>query len=133
MVISLVRELFAKDIYITNVCFKSILEPYNCQIAKYFWGFAANPIGDLQSRSPNLPAPKLRNSQFVYNGPSRKFLAHTLVKIVKIVLFFVVSKLISLFCKEMNLKIEPPPHKQILWNYPNKTLGQWEEFFQIKL
>ena len=48
----------------------------------------------------------------------------------KIVLFFVVSQIglikrgSSLFCKEMNLKIEPPPYEQILWNYTNKTLGQ---------
>ena len=48
----------------------------------------------------------------------------------KIVLFFVVSQIglikrgLSLFCKEMSLKIEPPPYEQILWNYTNKTLGQ---------
>ena len=47
----------------------------------------------------------------------------------KIVLFFVVSQIghikrsSSLFCKEMNLKIEPPPYEQILWNYTYKTLG----------
>ena len=47
----------------------------------------------------------------------------------KIVLFFVVSQIglikrgSSLFCKEMNLKVERPPHEQILWNYTKKTLG----------
>ena len=45
------EKLFAKDIYITNVHFKLILEPCNCQI---FWGFTPNPIGSLHSRSPNL-------------------------------------------------------------------------------
>ena len=47
-----------------------------------------------------------------------------------LILFFVVSEIglikrgSSLFCKEMNLKIEPPPYEQILWKYTNKTLGQ---------
>ena len=79
MVTSLVRELFAKDISIKNVRFKSILEPCKCQKAKYFWGFAPNPIGDLQSMSLNPHAPKLRNFQFASNGLSRKFLARSLV------------------------------------------------------
>ena len=44
------EKLFAKDIYITIVHFKSIIEPYKCQI---FWGFTPNPIGSLQTRAPN--------------------------------------------------------------------------------
>ena len=35
-------------------------------------------IGALESRSPNPPVLKLRNSQFVSNGPNWKILAHTL-------------------------------------------------------
>ena len=61
----------------------------------------------------------------------------------KIVLFFVVSQtgLIkrgsSLFCKEMNLKMEPPAYEQILLNYINKTFRatnviDWEECFTNK-
>ena len=50
---------------------------FKCQIAKILWGFAANPRGPLdQVLKP--PAPKLRNSQFVSNGPNQTFLAHTL-------------------------------------------------------
>ena len=79
MVTFLVRELFAKDISMKNVRFKSILEPCKCQKAKYFWGFAPNSIGDLQSMSLNPHAPKLRNFQFASNGLSRKFLARSLV------------------------------------------------------
>ena len=34
----------------------------------------------------------------------------------------------------MNLKIEPPPYEQILWNYTNKTRASnvinWEERFE---
>ena len=70
-----------KDIYITNLHFKSIKGPCKCQIAKDFRGFAPSPIGSLQSRSPSLPAPKLRNSQFVSIGPNWKFLAHTLTRL----------------------------------------------------
>ena len=50
-------KLFAKDICITNVHSKSILEPYKCQI---FRGFTPNPIGSLLSRSPN---PLLQSSE----------------------------------------------------------------------
>ena len=71
------EKLFAKDIYITNIRFKSILEPYKCQIAKIFWGFDPNSIGALQSRCPSPPAPKLRNFQCVPNDRNWKFLAHT--------------------------------------------------------
>ena len=54
MVISLVREkLFSKDIYIINVRFEAILEPYKCQVGNIFQGFAMNPIVGLQSRSPD--------------------------------------------------------------------------------
>ena len=54
MVISLVREkLFSKDIYIINVRFEAILEPYKCQVGNIFQGFATNPIVGLQSRSPD--------------------------------------------------------------------------------
>ena len=49
------------------------------QRAKMFRGFAPNSIGTLQSKPPNPPAPKLRNSQFGPNGPNWKFVAHTLV------------------------------------------------------
>ena len=69
------ERLFPKDIYITNVSFKSILESYKCQIAKTLY-----PIWGLQSRPSNPPAPKLRNSQFSPNGPNWKFLAHNLLK-----------------------------------------------------
>ena len=44
------EKLFAKNIYIANMHFKSILEHYKCQI---FRGFTPNSIGSLQSRSPN--------------------------------------------------------------------------------
>ena len=77
------EKLFAKEIYITNVRFKSILEPCKCQIAKMFWAIAPNPIGGIQSGSPNPPAPKLRNSQFVSNNPNWKFLAHTQYSMIK--------------------------------------------------
>ena len=48
---------------------------------------------------------------------------------LKIVFFFIsqigpIKRGSSFFCKEMNLKIEPPPHEHMLWNYTNKTLGQ---------
>ena len=49
---------------------------------------------------------------------------------LKIALFFVVSQIglikrgSSLFCKEMNLKIGPPPYEQILWKHTSKTLGK---------
>ena len=46
--------------------------------SKKNFGALAHPIESLQSRSPNLPAPKLRNSQFVSNGLNWKFLAYTL-------------------------------------------------------
>ena len=49
----------------------SILEPYKCQIAKKFWGFAPNPIGSLQSMSPNPAAPKIRKKLAV-NCDNRK-------------------------------------------------------------
>ena len=49
------------------------------QRAKIFRGFVPNSIGTLQSKPPNPPAPKLRNSQFGSNGPNWKFLAHTLI------------------------------------------------------
>ena len=48
------------------------------QRAKIFRGFALDSIGTLQSKPPNPPATKLRNSQFGPNGPNWKFLAHTL-------------------------------------------------------
>ena len=41
IIISLGRELFAKYIYVANVRFKSILEPYKCQIAKYLPGICS--------------------------------------------------------------------------------------------
>ena len=79
MVISLAREkLFSEDIYIINVRFEAILEPYKCQVGNIFLGFATNPIVGIQSRSPDPPALKLRISQFGLNSPNWKFLSHTL-------------------------------------------------------
>ena len=49
-----------------------------CQIAKIFQGFAPKPTGAFQSRPPNPPAIKLRNSKFGPNSPNWKLLAHTL-------------------------------------------------------
>ena len=57
-------KLFAKDICITNVHSKSILESYKCQI---FRSFTPNP------QVPKPPAPKLRNSQTVSNDPFENF------------------------------------------------------------
>ena len=72
------EKLFAKDIYITNVHFKSILEPYKCQI---FWDFTRNTIGSLHGRSPNsllqsLEIPNLRITTYLeisgsYPGSSK--------------------------------------------------------------
>ena len=50
------------------------------------------------------------------------------IRVFKIVFFFIFQIVLikrgsSFFRKEMSLKIEPPPHEQMLWNYTNKTLG----------
>ena len=139
--------LFASDIYVTNVHFKSILEPYKCQIVKYFLGLFSEPHwrgerGGFRAGPQTPPVPKLGNSQLASNGPSWAILAHTLpdqligfLRLSYSLLFpnWSHQKRFIFVCKEMNLKIEPPPHKQILRKYTNKNLGQWEECFQIKL
>ena len=72
----------------TNVHFKSILEPYKCQIVKFFWGFAPNLIGDLHNRFSIPNGLIISNSQFGANGLNCKFQAHTLVCDLENVMFF---------------------------------------------
>ena len=46
------KELFVKDIYVANVHFKLVLEPYKCQIAKYFLGLCPEPHWDPSEQVP---------------------------------------------------------------------------------